>query len=187
MHRVWLVFTLTLTMWLAACSSGAKPEAKIYAAGEKASISPLTYAVVDTQIYPQLGDDPATARTPANRFYVVQLSVSNSSNADVPIPALTLVDDTGKTYNELSDGTGVTNWLGLIRKVEAGGTQIGTIVFDAPSAHYRLRLTDDLAPAEISVDLPLSFVHEQIGDVKSTLDPSQTAAPDAPPLESPKK
>jgi hypothetical protein len=187
MHRAWLAFTLTSMMWLGACSSADKPAAKIYAAGEKAGVGPLTYAVVDTQIYPQLGDDPATARTPVNRFFVVQISVSNSSNADVPVPALTLVDDSGKTYSELSDGTGVTNWLGLIRKVEAGGTQLGNIVFDAPSRHYRLRFTDELEPAEISVDLPLSFVHEQIGDMKNALDPSQTAAPDGPPLNSPKK
>jgi hypothetical protein len=187
MHRALVAFTLTSMMWLGACSSAKKPEAKIFAAGEKASTGPLTYAVVDTQIYPQLGDDLATARTPVNRFYVVQISVSNSSNADLPIPPLTLVDDSGKTYTELSDGTGVNNWLGLIRKVEGGGTQLGSIVFDAPSKHYRLRFTDELDPAEIAIDLPLNFVHEQIGDVKTTTDFSPPAAPDAPSPASPKK
>jgi hypothetical protein len=187
MNRLWLGLALTSMALLAACSSSGKKDNKLFAAGEKAGVGPLTYAVVDTQIFPQLGDDLATARTPVNRFYVVQLSVSNSSNADVPIPALTLVDDSGQTYTELSDGTGVTNWMGVVRKVKPGDTEIGNIVFDAPSKHYRLRFTDDLDPAEIAIDLPLNFVHEQVGDIKTTLDPSQTAAPTAPPLKSPQK
>lgn len=181
-------FAIALTsLLLGACSSGLKKPDKVYEAGEKATVGPLIYAVVDTQIFPQLGDDPATARTPVNRFFMVQISVSNSRNADVPIPGLTLVDDTGKTYNELSDGTGVPNWLGVVRKVKPGDTELGSIVFDAPAAHYRLRCTDDLEPNPILIDLPLNFLHEQVGDIKTTLDASPTAIPEAPPVTSPKK
>jgi hypothetical protein len=173
---------------LAACSSSEKKDVKVFGAGEKASVGPLTYAVVDTQIFPQLGDDPTTARNPVNRFYVVQLSVSNSSNADVPIPALTLVDDSGQTYSELGDGTNVPNWLGVIRKVGSGDTELGNIVFDAPSKHYRLRLTDDLDASDVSIDIPLSFVHEQMRDVTTTSsEPAPVVTPEAPSLKSPKK
>jgi hypothetical protein len=106
----------------------------------------------------------------------------------VPIPALTLVDDGGKTYSELGDGTNVPNWLGVIRKVGSGDTDLGNIVFDAPSKHYKLRLTDDLDASDISIDIPLSFVHEQMRDVTTTsTDSAPVAAPDAPPLKSPKK
>jgi hypothetical protein len=189
MNRLWFCISLISMALLAACSSSSeKKDVKLFGTGEKAAVGPLTYSVVDTQIFPQLGDDPATARTPVNRFYVVQLSVSNSSNADVPIPALTLVDDGGKTYSELGDGTNVPNWLGVIRKVGSGHTDLGNIVFDAPSKHYKLRLTDDLDASDISIDIPLSFVHEQMRDVTTTsTDSAPVAAPDAPPLKSPKK
>ena len=143
MHRARLIFTSISIAFLAACGSSPTKEAKIYAAGEKAGVGPLTYAVVDTQIFPQLGESRHGTHS-GKSVYVVQLSVSNSSNADVPIPALTLVDDNGQTYNELSDGTDVPNWMGVIRKVGAGGTELGSIAFDAPSKHYRLRVTDVL-------------------------------------------
>jgi hypothetical protein len=67
--------------------------------------------------------------------------------------------------------------------VKPGDTELGTIAFDVPSKHYRLRLTDDLDPDSISIDLPLSFVHEQIGDMKTTLDPALAS----PPIETPAK
>jgi hypothetical protein len=41
-------------------------------------------------------------------------------------------------------------------------TEDGNVVFDAPAKHYRIRLTDDFAPDEVAVDMPLSFIHEQM-------------------------
>jgi hypothetical protein len=120
----------------------------------------------------QLGDDVATARTPANRFYVMTISVSNSSSDDLPIPGLTLVDDSGREYPEAADGTNVPNWLGVIRKVGAAQTEQGNILFDAPAQHYRLRLTDDGDAKELSIDVPLTYVHEQMKNVPLVAPPS---------------
>src|SRR5271170_5095740 len=75
-------------------------------AGEKAIAGHLTYNVVDSQIFTQLGDD-ASPHVPHDRFVVVNIAVTNSSNVDNPIPAIELVGDSGKTYSELTDGTGV--------------------------------------------------------------------------------
>jgi hypothetical protein len=75
---------------------------------------------------------------------------------------MTLVDDAGKVYNELPDGTGVLRWLGVVRSVEPAQTEQGSIVFDAPPVHYRLRLTDETDKEDIYVDLPLNFMHEQM-------------------------
>jgi hypothetical protein len=89
---------------------------------------------------------------------------------------MTLLDDSGKTYNELTDGTGVTRWLGVVRKVDANQTETGSVVFDAPAGHYKLRLTDETDEADVFVDLPLNFAHEQMAN-----DASDTAAvPGAP-------
>ncbi len=125
------------------CSSAGKKEAQVFPAGEKVTVGPLVYSVIDSQVLTQLGDDPSTARTPQNRFYVMTISVSNSSSEDTAIPGLTLVDDSGKEYPEAADGTNVPNWLGVVRKAGGAQTEQGNIVFDAPAQHYRLRLTDE--------------------------------------------
>ena len=156
-------FTLLLASLLfTGCAKEEKHEARLYSAGEKAEVGKLSYSLVDSQIFQQLGDDPANARMPQNRFIVVQVSVLNAGNEETSIPGMTLVDDSGQTYNELPDGTGVSQWLGVLRRVAANQTETGTIVFDAPSKHYRLRLTDEFSPDEVSIDMPLSFIHEQM-------------------------
>ena len=137
----------------------------IYAAGDKATVGPLVYNVTDTEVTQQLGDDPAKERTPQDRFFLVKVSVSNSSADDQPIPAMTLVDDAGHSYTELADGTGVPNWLGVVREVRPTQTEQGVVLFDAPTKHYRLRLNDPLDENEIAIDVPLSFVHEQLKNV----------------------
>jgi hypothetical protein len=166
MRPVILFTCLTVaTFAVAGCSSTPKKQVTTYAAGEKATIGSLVYSVVDTEIFTRLGDDPISARTPQNRFVLVRVSISNSGSDDTPIPSMTLVDDSGQSYPELADGTKVPGWLGVVRKVSAAQTEQGNVVFDAPAKHYRLRLTDELDEKEISVDVPLNFLHEQIGDV----------------------
>jgi hypothetical protein len=138
-------------------------EARVVPAGDKAAAGHLTYNVVDSQIFTQLGDE-ASPSIPHDRFLVVQINVTNSSNVDNPIPSVELVSDAGKTYSELTDGTGVTNWLGIVRHVGPGQTERGQIVFDAPAAHYKLRFSDETNNTEILADLPLSYAHEKVDD-----------------------
>lgn len=160
---------LISALLLASCSSAPRKDAKVFAAGEKATVGPLIYSVVDTQFSPALGDDPNNQRLPKDRFVVIQLSVSNSGNSELSIPAMTLVDDSGQTYPELADGTGVPRWFGVLRKVASTQTESGQVVFDAPAKHYRLRLTDELDD-DVSIDIPLSYVHEELRDMKTTQD-----------------
>ncbi len=101
---------------------------------------------------------------PQHRFYAVQLVVSSGNNTEVPIPAMSLVGDDGKTYAELADGTGLTHWLGVVRHVAPAQTERGVVLFDAPAAHYKLRLTEELDPEDVYIDLPLNFVHEQMNN-----------------------
>lgn len=163
-------FIVLLAVTLAACS-GSKKQSTVFPAGEKVTVGPLTYTVVDTQVLTQLGDDPTTARDPQNRFYLVTLSVSNSSTDDVPIPGLTLVSDSGKEYQELADGTNVPKWLGVVRQVGGTQTEQGNIVFDAPAAHYRLRLTDETDNKQLYADIPLNFMHEQVNHLGDSAAP----------------
>src|SRR5665213_3974317 len=132
---------LCTVLAIAGCSSTPVRTTRTYPTGEKATVDKLVYSVVDTQILTKLGDE-ANPRMPQNRFYIVQISASNSGNEDASIPAMTLTDDAGKTYEELTDGTGVSRWLGVIRRVGANQTESGNIVFDAPASHCLLYTSD---------------------------------------------
>ncbi len=154
---------VTALMTLAACSSTPARQSRTFPAGDKILVGRMTYSLIDVQIQPTLpGPDPANPRTPQNRFYSVQISVSNGGNEDTPIPALALVNDAGQSFNELSDGSGQARWLGMVRRVAPGQTEEGVILFDVPTAHYKLKLTDDTEVDELYADVPLNFAHEVI-------------------------
>ena len=174
------LIAVPVLLLLAACSPNAPQRVvKVFSAGDKASVRDLTYNIVDTLIQPKLGE-----RTPETRFYLVQMAISNGGNNAISIPAMSLIDDTGKAYPELADGAGVPNWLGVVRKVEPVNTEKGTVAFDAPAQHYKLRLTDDTEDMDVYVDLPLNFTHESMNDISVP----PTALPDAPPAgPAPKK
>lgn len=151
-----------ISLFLSGCSpSASERKTTTFAVGEKVPVEKLTYSIVDTQILPHLGDE-ANPRMPQYRFYVVQISVLNAGNAEAAIPGMQLIDDSGKTYEELADGAGVPRWLGVVRKVQSNQVEQGSVVFDAPAGHYKLKLTDETDPADVFVDLPLSFAHEQL-------------------------
>src|SRR5450755_2237306 len=169
-----------LALVFAGCSSSNSPEKKAvtYSAGDKASVDKMTYSIVDTQIFPRLGDE-ANPRLPQHRFYVVDISVSNAGSADLAIPAMTLIDDAGKNYEELPDGSGVPHWLGVTRRVQSNQTEQGAVVFDAPAGHYKLRLTDDTDANDVYVDIPLSFAHEQMQNEAQSTSEAVTKEGDA--------
>jgi hypothetical protein len=160
MRRISIVIISQIVLF--GCAGTAKKEVKTYAAGEKAPVGKLLYSVIDSQIATKLGDDPINPRTPQNRFVMIQVAVFNSGSQDEPIPAMSLVDDSGTAYNELADGTGVPKWMGVVRRVSGNQTEQGIVLFDAPAKHYRLRLTEE-PDDDIGIDVPLDFAHEQTG------------------------
>jgi len=161
LRRVSLVI-LALAVVLAGCAGSPTRKTFTYMVGDKASVERLTFSVVNNQVFTRLA-----------------------------IPALTLVDDSGKTYEELTDGSGVARWLGVVRHVAANQTETGAVVFDAPASHYKLKLTDDTDPQDVFIDLPLSFVNEQMkkqlteGSPDGQLAPDIEAAPPIPPIQQP--
>jgi hypothetical protein len=168
---------LVFAIFLTGCSGSPARPAFTYMNGDNAAVDRLTYSVVDNQVFTRLGTDAST-RLPQNRFYVVDLSVFNGGSGDAAIPAMTLVDDSGKTYDELTDGAGVARWLGVVRHVSANQTETGAVVFDAPASHYKLKLTDDTDASDVYIDLPLSFVNEQMKKQLTEGSPDSHQAPD---------
>lgn len=59
-----------------------------------------------------------------------------------------ILDANDNAYPELNDIQNLDEWLGVLRMMPPGGTEIGWIVFDAPQTAYTLRLTDGLIENE---------------------------------------
>jgi hypothetical protein len=141
---------------LTACSPGVAPEARLHRMGQRVTVGSLVYNVFEDQWRAQLGQG-ADVRVPKDRFFVVRLSIVNGGSTDLMVPSLTLVDDAGQAYPELSNGDQVPEWTGYLRRVKPADTLQGNIVFDVPPKHYRLRVTDETSQKSRDIDIPLSF------------------------------
>ncbi|MGA3039420.1 MAG: DUF4352 domain-containing protein [Bryobacteraceae bacterium] len=142
-----------------ACTPSVSPEASLRRLGERVTIGSLIYNVFEDQWKAQLGQGTDT-RVPKDRFFLVRFSVVNGGSADVMVPTMTLLDDAGQTYAELSDGDQVPQWVGYLRRVRPAETIQGNVVFDVPPKHYRLRITDESSQFARDIDLPLTFASD---------------------------
>lgn len=135
---------LALSALLGACNKASQTPAE-HIMGEKVTVGPLVYNVVESGWHSQLGDG-FQIRTPQQRFLEIRLSITNSGGSDASVPLLELENSNGQDYRESDNGEGVENWLGLLRNIAPAQTQEGEILFDVPLASYRLRLTDGAGP-----------------------------------------
>lgn len=152
-----------LVLFLAACQKQERTNVK-YEMGERVAIGPFTYVVVENSWRNQLGAG-FEIRSPQNRFLELTVSITNGGSSDATVPMLSIEASDGKLYQELSDGSGVTNWLGVIRTVGPAQTIQGHIVFDVPLSTFRLRLPDGGESGYEKyawVDIPLRIDADQV-------------------------
>ncbi|HXM43252.1 MAG TPA: DUF4352 domain-containing protein [Bryobacteraceae bacterium] len=142
-----------------ACAPAVPPEAQLRRMGERVTVGSLVYNVFEDQWKAQLGQGP-DMRVPKDRFFLVRLSVVNGGSTDLMVPTLTLVDDSGQTYPEISNGDQVPDWTGYLRRVKPAETMQGNVVFDVAPKHYRLRVTDETSQNSRDIDIPLAFASE---------------------------
>jgi len=143
---------------LADCASG-PPKLRVANLGERIELGHIIYSVFDTQWLTKVGEGVDT-KVPENRYFVIRLSAANSSNAPIMVPAMTLTDDAGRTYQELADAQFIPQWLGALREVKPAEAAQGNIVFDAPPQHYRLKVSDEDEQQAVLIDIPLSLGSE---------------------------
>jgi len=87
-----------LFMFAAGCSSGTSgSRPAVFSMGEPVQVGPLIFTILDAEWHDQLGEPP-NVRTPQQRFLSIRISVTNSGVATSGIPALSLVDSRGTTY-----------------------------------------------------------------------------------------
>jgi hypothetical protein len=156
LRLVSILAAVCAALLLNACSRQESASARNYTLGEKATVGHIIYTVYETQWAPQFGEGPV-ARVPQHRFFLVRMTAVNGGSADLSVPNMTIEDDQGNSYPELSDGEGVPNWIGYLRQVKPAESAQGNLLFDAPPAHYKLRVTDEDGEHAAFVDIPLSF------------------------------
>jgi hypothetical protein len=152
--RSFLVFAIALA--LTGCSAVSSSEPRPYAMGDRIQLGRLVYTVFETRWLTQLGEGPA-ARIPQNRFFLIRMTVGNTGPGEILLPNLSIEDDQGNSYPELSEGEGVPQFVGVLHPVTAAQPAAGNVLFDAPPQHYRLRLWDQENQHSALVDIPLSF------------------------------
>jgi len=70
---------------------------------------------------------------------------------------MTIQDDQGHVYDELSNGEGVPQWAGYLRIVKPADSAQGNALFDAPPGHYKLKLLDETGTNAALIDIPFTF------------------------------
>jgi len=129
---------------------------RTYQMGEKVSLGPFVYTVFETQWLTQMGEEPAL-RIPQHRFFLVRASVVNSGSTELTAPNVSIVDDSGKVYEELVNGEGAPEWIGYLRQLKPAESAQGNLLFDVPPRHYKLRAADETGERIALIDIPLSF------------------------------
>ena len=150
-----------------------KPAAnRSFQPGERVTVGRLIYTVFDTQWLTQIGDG-VEARVPQQRFFLVRIAVTNSGGERFVAPNLSVIDDHGTSYAELSDGQGVNQWIGYLRQLDPSDTLQGNLLFDVPPQHYKLRVSEADSPTAFLIDLPLDFTGIQMPEVAAPADGSK--------------
>jgi hypothetical protein len=147
---------------LSGCSGAEKFPVRTYQMGERVTLGPFIYSAFETQWLTHIGEE-SSSRIPKHRFFLVRTSIVNSTSKEILAPNLSLVDERGQSYPELSDGEGVPQWIGYLRQLKPSDSAQGNLVFDAPPSHYKLRVTDDTGERVALIDIPLSFNAESPG------------------------
>lgn len=146
-------------LFLNACGSQSAQPIRTYQMGDKVPVGHIIYTAFETQWLTQIPQEPSP-RIPQNRFFLVRISAVNGGAGDLIVPNVTIQDDHGKTYEELSNGDGVPQWVGFLRQAHPADSVQGNVVFDAPPAHYKMRVTDENSELAALIDIPLSFSAE---------------------------
>jgi hypothetical protein len=126
---------------LCGCNHSQSPPKGEYRVGDRVAVGPLTYTVIETRWRSQLEAFPAV-RFPGRNFLLVRISVTNGGGTEISVPLLKLENSNGDSYNEDENGSGVDNWLGLLRRMSPAQTADGFLLFDVPTNSYHLRVTN---------------------------------------------
>lgn len=138
--RTLAAFFVPLLLVCSSCNTGNSTKLD-YQMGEKITLGPLTYNVIQTSWQTQLGEG-FKIRSPQQRFLLINISVTNGGGKEVSLPLFKLEDSHGQLITESDNPEGVPNGIGILRSITPAQTLQGALLFDVPLASYKLQLTD---------------------------------------------
>jgi hypothetical protein len=165
-RRGFLAATPAALIAFSACSrEGSETDAKIKRAsktfkmGERASIGLLTYNILESTYFTQLGNS-GKSRLPEKRYLVIRMSITNGGAKEAEIPLFRLIDDNNAEFSEIQEAEFLPGWFGLIRKVGPTLTEEGRILFDVSPKTYKLEVTDggETGKEQLAfIEIPIEF------------------------------
>ena len=150
---------ITAAFLMTSCGDENAYPVRTYNMGDQVTLGHLIYTVFETQWLTHIGEG-AKARVPQHRFFLVRISVVNGGSSEALIPNVSLQDDAGNSYTELSSGEGVPQWIGFLRNAKPADSAQGNLLFDVPPRHYKLKVTDESRERTAFIDIPLNFTSE---------------------------
>lgn len=143
--------------------------------GETVPLGAVSHTVLGAEWRPGLGEG-ATARVPTYQFLILRLVTANGVDSPSEIASVQLVAPNGTEYDELADGSGLPEWLGLARTLSANESRQGNVLFDAPRGVYKLKLTEptiDGDQADVAmVEIPIRLEDDSVpGSADPTANP----------------
>jgi hypothetical protein len=156
-----VIFAAACALVLSGCQRSAAPE-RVGAMGAPLAVGQLTYTAVETEWRDSL-ESQNGPRIPKNRFLLVNVTVLNASSEQKAAPLLQVVDAKGEVHPEISEGDGVTDWMGYLRLLQPKESRSGRLLFDVPQGACKLRVSsggDPESEQTALIDLPLQFNSE---------------------------
>jgi hypothetical protein len=180
------MFAAACALALSGCQRSAPPE-RVGAMGAPLAVGQLTYTAVETEWRDSI-ESSKGPRIPKNRFLLVNVTVLNGSSEQKAAPLLQVVDAKGAIHPEISEGDGVTDWMGYLRLLQPRESRSGRLLFDVPQGACKLRVSsggDPETEQTALIELPLQFNSEVprapgesgFGGVESAPQPTAPAAP----------
>jgi hypothetical protein len=180
------MFAAACALALSGCQRSAPPE-RVGAMGAPLAVGQLTYTAVETEWRDSI-ESSKGPRIPKNRFLLINVTVLNASSEQKAAPLLQVVDAKGEVHPEISEGDGVTDWMGYLRLLQPRESRSGRLLFDVPQGACKLRVSsggDPETEQTALIELPLQFNSEVprapgesgFGGVESAPQPPAPAAP----------
>ncbi len=170
-----LVAGVVLAFMLTACGEKAAP-VKYARMGEAIVLGDVEHAVLVADWRGSIGEGPS-ARVPENQFLVLRIALSNEADRPAEMASLRLIADDGTEYEELADGSGLADWLGLVRTLSAKESRNGDVLFDAPRGVYKLKLAEHSADGD-EINVAMVEIPVRVDQVlPAEIDPTKSNAP----------
>ena len=116
----------------------------------------FSFNVLEVEYRSQLGSG-ALAKRPRNGFLLIRLQTTSTASGTVSIPFMRIESESGEMIPEVEDASDLSNWMGVLRRVEPEATENGWLVFDAAPGNYGLRLSNGVLDREETAMVKVPF------------------------------